>query len=613
MAADVSAMGNLRRALADGCAAVGAWAEVLDRINVFPVPDGDTGRNLVLSLAPLRDTAASDVAVCERLLLSARGNSGNIACAFVRTLLDAAAGESLAARCVAGAASARKAVAVPQPGTMLTVLDALAEAARAGLGPEVVPAFLTRLATVVQETTAAQESLRRAAVVDSGALGMLVFLDGTLRSCHGLPEAGETLAAAFRSLVRFDRSRAAGHEERGFCVDAVLRLSAGGRPPDEELARIGSEVVALREGPLWKIHLHANDVQAARAALGEVGVVLAWSWDDLHEQMSASPPVAAEGDVHIVTDGAASLSRRAAEALGVTLLDSHIDLGERSLPETRFDPDDVYRAMRRGVRVSTAQASTHERHMHYERLAAQWQHVLYLCVGSVYTGNHAVATAWRASHKAGERLTVVDSGAASGRLAVVVRATALAARDHLHLPTEAGEGAAKPRGVEVGVVDPKRPQGGDGRGEGQDLFSLTAFATAALLRAEEYIFVERLEYLARGGRLSKAGAWFGDALGLAPVVSPFPDGARRVALLRKPEDRLAFACQQVKRAFATGSRRGYILAEYTDNRAWVEGILLSRLREAAPEAESVAGPLSLTTGAHTGPGTWAVAMLPDAG
>jgi fatty acid-binding protein DegV len=45
----------------------------------------------------------------------------------------------------------------------------------------------------------------------------------------------------------------------------------------------------------------------------------------------------------------------------------------------------------------------------------------------------------------------------------------------------------------------------------------------------------------------------------------------------------------------------------------VEGILLSRLREAAPEAEIAAGPPSLTTGAHTGPGTWAVAMLPDAG
>jgi len=395
-----------------------------------------------------------------------------------------------------------------------------------------------------------------------------------LRSYFGLREASEGLAAAFRSLVRFDRSRVAGKDERGFCLDAVLRLPDGARPPDERLARLGSEVVALREGSLWKIHLHAGDAQAARAALGEVGEVLAWSWDDLHEQMSASPSVATEGEVHIVTDGAASLSRRAAEALGVTLLDSHVDFGGRSLPETRLDPDDVYRAMRRGVRVSTAQASTHERHMCYERLAAQWQRALYLCVGSVYTGNHAVATAWRAAHASGACLTVVDSGAASGRLAVVVQAAALAAR----------------------------------RGAGIE--ELTKLATAGLSRAEEYIFVERLEYLARGGRLSKTGAWIGDALGLAPVVSPFPDGARKVALLRKPGDRLAFACQQVKRAFPSGGQGGVILVEHTDNRAWVEEQVLPRLRESAPQAEIELGPLSLTTGVHTGPGTWAVAMLP---
>jgi hypothetical protein len=146
---------------------------------------------------------------------------------------------------------------------------------------------------------------------------------------------------------------------------------------------------------------------------------------------------------------------------------------------------------------------------------------------------------------------------------------------------------------------------------GAGIAELTDFARAGLLRAEEFIFLERLEYLARGGRLSKAGAWLGDALGLAPVVSPFPDGARKVALLRNPEDRIKFACRQVKRAFATGSGRGYILAEYTDNRAWVEATLLSRLRECAPQAEIAAGPLSLTTGVHTGPGTWGVAMLAD--
>ena len=571
--------GRLRSALAAGCACTAAWAEVLDRINVFPVPDGDTGRNLVMSLAPLRDLAASEETVAERLLLSARGNSGNIACAFVRALLDGAAGESLAARCVRGAAQARTAVAVPQPGTMLTVLDALAGAADGGLPAESVPVLIARLTQVVRETTAAQESLRRSNVVDSGALGILVFLDGMLRTYHGKGESEGALGESFRSLVRFDRSTAVGQvqhaDDEGFCVDAVLRMRPGQRPPDDALASIGSEVVALREGELWKVHLHTRDVEVARAALGGLGEVVGWAWDDLGEQMSTSLAASSESDVHIVTDGAASLSRRAAEALGVTLLDSHIDFGDRSLPETRLDPDDVYRAMRRGVRVTTAQASTYERHMHYQRLAAQWKNVLYLCVGSVYTGNHAVASAWRASHAAGARLTVVDSGAASGRLAVVVRAVALAAWD------------------------------------GGAITTLAAFATAALQRAEEYIFPERLEYLARGGRLSKTSAWFGDALGLAPVVAPMPDGARKIAMLRKPEDRISFACERAARAFAAGSHRGYLLVEYTDNRAWAEATLLPRLRQAAPEAEIAVGPLSLTTGAHTGPGTWAIAMLPD--
>jgi DegV family protein with EDD domain len=276
-----------------------------------------------------------------------------------------------------------------------------------------------------------------------------------------------------------------------------------------------------------------------------------------------------------MTDGAASLSRREAESLGITLLDSHINLGDISLPETRLSPDDLYVAMRRGARVSTSQASTYERHKHYERVVAQWRSALYLCVGSVYTGNHAVALDWCSSHPEGSRMTLVDSGTASGRLAVVARATGLAARG------------------------------------GKPVEALADFVRAALARAEEYIFLERLEYLARGGRMSKAGAFFGDALHLAPVVSPLSDGARKVALLRKEEEKLAFACERARQALAPAAGRGYLLLQHSDNRAWVVEQVLPRLRATMPEAEIAVGALSLTTGAHTGPGSWAIAMLPD--
>ncbi len=399
--------GDLRAALVAGYACTAAWAELLDRINVFPVADGDTGRNMVISLAPLRDREASGAVVAERLLLSARGNSGNIACAFVRALLDGGAGESLAARCVRGADLARRAVAVPQLGTMLTVLGALAQAAETGLSRDGLEEHLLRLAEVVSETIHAQAALRSSNVVDSGALGILVFLDGMLRLYFGVGQAGAVLAERFRSLISFERGRTRDESETGFCVDAVVR---GPRPPDAALSHIGGEVVVLHEGDLWKIHLHAPDVDVARAALGELGEIVRWSWDDLHEQMSIRPAAGNGDDVHIMTDGAASLSRRDAEALGITLLDSHINLGDLSLPETRLAPDDLYHAMRRGVRVSTSQASTFERHKHYERVTSQWPSALYLCVGSVYTGNHAVALDWRSSHPAGARMTLLELG-----------------------------------------------------------------------------------------------------------------------------------------------------------------------------------------------------------
>ncbi len=563
--------GDLRAALVAGYACTAAWAELLDRINVFLVADGDTGRNMVISLAPLRDREASGAVVAERLLLSARGNSGNIACAFVRALLDGGAGESLAARCVRGADLARRAVAVPQLGTMLTVLGALAQAAETGLSRDGLEEHLLRLAEVVSETVHAQAALRSSNVVDSGALGILVFLDGMLRLYFGVGQAGAVLAERFRSLISFERGRTRDESETGFCVDAVVR---GPRPPDAALSHIGGEVVVLHEGDLWKIHLHAPDVDVARAALGELGEIVRWSWDDLHEQMSIRPAAGNGDDVHIMTDGAASLSRRDAEALGITLLDSHINLGDLSLPETRLAPDDLYHAMRRGVRVSTSQASTFERHKHYERVTSQWPSALYLCVGSVYTGNHAVALDWRSSHPAGARMTLLDSGAASGKLAVVARATALAARG------------------------------------GRPVAALAELARAALARAEEYIFLDRLEYLARGGRMSKAGALFGDALHLAPVVSPMPDGARKMALLRKPEDKVAFACERARQALEATAGRGYLLVEHSDNRPWVAENVLPRLRAALPDAEIAVGALSLTTGAHTGPGTWALAILP---
>ena len=80
---------DIKDAFVLGVERVAAWSDVLDDINVFPVADGDTGRNLIISLTPLRYLEKDQGNIIHKLLLSARGNSGNIAARFFSGFLTA--------------------------------------------------------------------------------------------------------------------------------------------------------------------------------------------------------------------------------------------------------------------------------------------------------------------------------------------------------------------------------------------------------------------------------------------------------------------------------------------------------------------------------------------
>ncbi len=113
------------KAYVAGVECLAAWSELLDQINVFPMADGDTGRNLVISLAPLRQFQPDREELIHALLLSARGNSGNIASSFFSGFLTAESKNNLLDSVKKGQALAWKAVNEPQAGTMLTVFDEL--------------------------------------------------------------------------------------------------------------------------------------------------------------------------------------------------------------------------------------------------------------------------------------------------------------------------------------------------------------------------------------------------------------------------------------------------------------------------------------------------------
>jgi len=136
------------------------------------------------------------------------------------------------------------------------------------------------------------------------------------------------------------------------------------------------------------------------------------------------------------------------------------------------------------------------------------------------------------------------------------------------------------------------------------------FAEEALSLCREYIFLDRLQYLAAGGRMSRTSSFFGDLLHMKPVITPTPEGAAKVTVLRNRPDQLAFLLERVSEVLQSRAVTRFLL-EYTDTEAFVEQTVWPRLRELCPEAEFLIRPLSNTSGAHMGPGTWGAAFLPQ--
>ena len=296
-----------------------AHRQAIDSLNVFPVPDGDTGTNMAMTAAAVvKEIESSDSdmdAVCKAIshgsLMGARGNSGVILCQILRGLSEAIAeaGEcnpqSLAAGLEIAKQSAYEAVLEPKEGTILTVLKDIAEEASVC---ESDGSDLTDMADRCK--TAGQESLERtpellevlaeAGVVDAGGAGLVLLWDAVLWVVDGreLPEPPEELPG----VVGVEGAEgvsvggaAAGHTSGAGEVDAGeqrYEVMYFLETPDDDIAAfrkawggIGDSIVVVGGDGLWNCHIHTNDIGAAIEAGIEVGRPRQIRITDLFEQV----------------------------------------------------------------------------------------------------------------------------------------------------------------------------------------------------------------------------------------------------------------------------------------------------------------------------------------
>jgi len=279
------------------------YRSVLDDLNVFPVPDGDTGSNMYLTARaamaaarPLRGSSLATVAgaAAHGALLGARGNSGVILSQMLRGFAhavrhrDAIDTFQLALGMREAVAAARAALTKPVEGTIISVAGAAADEAYrlAVREPDfyrLANAVLRAANDALDRTPEQLPALKEAGVVDAGGAGFCYFLEGVLRF---IPEAAARTTAFPRRPVRrsaFTRQQIVG--DNRYCTEFVLedaRIET--LALRDELARHGDSLLVVGAAPTIKVHVHAADSEAVRAVAGRHGTVTRWKREDMAEQ-----------------------------------------------------------------------------------------------------------------------------------------------------------------------------------------------------------------------------------------------------------------------------------------------------------------------------------------
>lgn len=583
----------LSAALRSGIHRLISREEVINKINVFPVPDGDTGTNLALTLqavlAALRTSPAAHAGslltgVADAALDGARGNSGAIFAQFLMGVADRAAqqasltaaqfGEALAA----GAAYARESLSEPREGTILTVLTDFADEARSAAAAGIADfhALFRRALGVarasLEGTTAKLDMLRRANVVDAGALGFVEFAAGMADYFETGVAPGDDAAIQLLS----DDESAAGSQldlEHRWCTECTITGGAiDRRRLREEASALGSSLVIAGSQAKVRLHIHTNEPPNVFALAARHGTVAGEKADDMRRQQEMAHH-ASRRRVAVVTDSAADLPESVLEQLDIHVVPVRVHFGTQSyLDKVGLSSEAFFRMLATNpVHPKTSQPPPGDFRRAFEFLGSHYPAIVY--VGLMARVSGTFQSAETAAGRARTRATILthDSGtAALGQGLVVMRAAEAAA-------------------------------------DGADAVAVRDAAREAGRRTRTWGCLVTLEFAVRGGRVP---AWIrpiADLLRLVPVLAVRADGSLGIGgVLFGRKDPYRRYGKLLRRRLDPGRRWriGIAHADVPDGAARVRDALAAGL----PRAEFLPViPLGTALGVHGGPGCVVVA------
>ncbi len=587
----------LAAALTSGIHRVLGEQELLNRINVFPVADSDTGTNLSLSLGsalgPLSRPGEKHLgtmlaAVADALLDGARGNSGAIVAQFFQGMSDSA-GEitrfttyTFGKAVSMGNEYAHDALSEPREGTILSVIAAFSQSiahqvsnVREGDFPVVMSKALEHVEEALANTPNQLEVLRKAGVVDAGAKGfteLVAGIAGYLQDGTVAPLPDTSFAHELEPSLNI--LEADNDSQFRFCTECIVTgTDINRRKLREALAELGDSLVLAGTKRKAKIHIHVDEPEIVFDAAREYGEVSAQKADDMHRQQHAT-----HGDKQsfaVIVDSAADITDEDFERHDIHMVPCRIQFGEHGyLDKVGITIDEFYSELESNPHhPTTSQPSPGDFRRQFQFLASHFDNVISINVMSGASGTYDAACLAASRTNARGKVHVIDSRNGSlgqGQLAVLAAECAKA---------------------------------------GLDVDRTIAAVEAQVPQTTSYVILKDLRYAVRGGRLPAWVKSVADVLRLTPIIYTTHEGKLGLSsfLFGRANWIEKFARHVARRAPAGPVEIGVGHAICAEDAAALE----EHLHKLIPDIrKSRISGVSPAIGVHGGPGSLLVAVKP---
>jgi len=569
--------------------------KLLNKINVFPVPDADTGTNLASTLRAVIDNArpnnsyhvtANSIAIAA--LNGARGNSGVIFAQFLYGMSIEAKNainitiDEFVESIQRSVSYIYSAIANPVEGTMLTVIREWADFvyAQKGLIDDFKHLFKHSYEIALQslsETTFKLKALTLANVVDAGAKGFVLFLEGIIEGFRKTL-LHEAIIARHDEIDQASLGSIA-HEESSyrFCTEAMIHgTNIDHKEVKSLISGMGDSLVIAGSDKMVRLHMHTDEPHILLEKLRKFGKIHYQKADDMKKQQDAMYD--RKWKIALVTDSTSDLSDELMEKYQVFMVPLNVHFGETQyLDKITLKPEQFYDLVQTEKNYpSTSQPNETSFLNVYSHLASHYDSIISVHVSDKFSGTmrNARKAAERISKEFNKPISVVDSRSVSGSLGLMTLRIAQAIEsgmEHNEIVTRAEEWA---------------------------------------VNTKVYVSVKTLKYMIRGGRVSRAKGFIASLFNILPIISVTEEG--KTELFDKAFSQKANMKKVMGHAkeFLKGRKiRDYIIMHADDegNAAWFK----KEMEEFTGVQPASVVNISPVVGVNAGKGTVALAIMAE--